>query len=77
MHIILFDIENTIENIINYILQFLFAHKNNYFIKYKYKKEQYRDFNFDVVKILFICIDDYNNKLKKIEVISDSKLITK
>jgi hypothetical protein len=71
MYICLFDrIDRLGANITNYIAQLLYAYNNNYLIRFKKEKEEYRYYHSFFVKILFNYIERYNNELQK--VIKDS-----
>ena len=66
MYIILFDRGDRLgANIINYIAQILYAHKNKYIIKFNKNKKNYRYYHSIFVKILFDYIDIFNEELYK------------
>ena len=66
------------QNILNYIAQILFCHKNNYIIKYRYNsRENYRYFDSVFVKILFDYIDKHNEKLYKMDITDNEEYIIK
>jgi hypothetical protein len=74
MFIILFDRPDRLgSNITNYLAQILFAHKNNYIIKFRNEsKTNYRYHDSVFVTILFNYIDKHNEKLYNINVNDDT-----
>jgi hypothetical protein len=66
------------QNILNYIAQILFCHKNNYIIKFRNNsKENYRYFDSIFVKILFNYIDKHNEELYKMNINDTEEFIIK
>jgi hypothetical protein len=66
MYLILFDrVDRLGSQIINYLFQILFAHKNKIIIKFKdNSKENYKYYNSSIfIQILFNYIDELNKKL--------------
>jgi hypothetical protein len=62
MYIILFDRDDRLgSNILNYLTQIMYAHKNNLMIKFRNNSKDNYSFNHSIfVKILFNYIDKYN-----------------
>jgi hypothetical protein len=66
------------QNILNYIAQILFCHKNKYIIKFRNNsKSNYRFYDSIFVTILFNYIDKHNEELYKININSDEEFIIK
>ena len=76
MYINLFDRGDRLgSNTISYISQILYAHKNNYFIRFTKNKEEYRYHNSIFVKTLFNYIEIYNEELIKNNILNDDNFI--
>ena len=76
MRIILFDRNDRLGgNLLVYIAQVVFAHKNRYFIKFKDDcRENYKYHNTIFVSIIFKYIDYYNETLRQDGIIDDGSL---
>jgi len=62
-------------NILNYIVQIIFAHKNNILIKYiNDSKYNYKYYNSEFVIVLFNYIDKFNEELNKFKIYDDIEI---
>lgn len=76
MHIVLFDRNDRLGgNLLIYIAQVIFAHKNRYFITFKdERRENYKYHNTIFVSLVFKYIDHYNETLHQEGIIDDGTL---
>jgi hypothetical protein len=76
MHIVLFDrVDRLGNNIVVYIAQLVFAHKNRYIIKFRDNtRENYKYYDTIFVSLIFKYIDLYNETLRQEGVIDDGEL---
>ena len=76
MHIVLFDRNDRLGgNLLVYIAQVVFAHKNRYFIMFKDDcRENYKYHDTKFISFIFNYIDQYNESLRKNSIIDDGTL---